>query len=951
MRLQFNEVRARAAEFAREWKDAHYEKGETQSFYNEFFEIFGIRRRRVATFEERVKLLDDKSGFIDLFWPGTLLVEQKSAGRSLEAAYAQALAYGDGLKPEQFPRYILLSDFQTFELYDLETREQTAFALADLPAHVEKFGFIMGVEKRSFKDQDPVNIVAAELLGQLHDSLKSNRYEGHDLEQFLVRLLFCLFADDTGIFQRGIFEDLIRDFTREDGSNVGSFINEAFEVLNTPEDRRQANISAELNQLPYVNGELFAERLPTPYFTAAMRGQLITLCEFSWEKISPAIFGSLFQSVMDGAERRKAGAHYTTEKNIMKVIGPLFLDGLRAEFEHLKGLKRERDKRLRAFHDTLANLHFLDPACGCGNFLVIAYRELRQLELDVLLALAAEDRDAQGQLQRKLDVTGLSRVDVDQFAGIELFEFPARIAETAMWMMDHIMNNALSQAFGQVYARIPLKKSPVIRHGDALEVDWADVLAPERCDYVLGNPPFIGAKYQSAQQRQQVRSIAGLGGSGGTLDYVCAWFIKAGAYVNAGGKRAGIGFVSTNSITQGEQVAQLWPILFDRCKLEISFAHRTFAWGSDARGKAHVHVVIIGLTPRGREPAEKRLFSYEHVNGEPVESRHGSLSPYLFDASLLADPHVVVEEVSRPINGAPKMITGSKPIDGGYYTFGDDQAAALRSIDPVAHKYLRPFIGAREYINGLSRWVLCLQKADPSDMRSSPEIRKRIQAVAEFRRGERAPEQSQNRPAQARSPVTVALAGQPTLFHVNVLPEAAFLAVPQTSSERRQYLPIGWLEPPTVPSDKLRLLSSAERWQFAVLTSAMHMAWMRAITGRMKSDYMYSVGVVYNTFPWPPLTDADKAKLDALGQAILDARAVFPDATLADLYDPDTMPPALRKAHRDNDRAVDRLYRKAAFASDRERVEHLFMLYEQLKNPVIAATKDKPKRARRRTAK
>jgi hypothetical protein len=935
MRLQFNEVRARAAEFAREWKDAHYEKGETQSFYNEFFEIFGIRRRRVATFEERVKLLDDKSGFIDLFWPGTLLVEQKSAGRSLEAAYAQALAYGDGLKPEQFPRYILLSDFQTFELYDLETREQTAFALADLPAHVEKFGFIMGVEKRSFKDQDPVNIVAAELLGQLHDSLKSNRYEGHDLEQFLVRLLFCLFADDTGIFQRGIFEDLIRDFTREDGSNVGSFINEAFEVLNTPEDRRQANISAELNQLPYVNGELFAERLPTPYFTAAMRGQLITLCEFSWEKISPAIFGSLFQSVMDGEERRKAGAHYTTEKNIMKVIGPLFLDGLRAEFEHLKGLKRDREKRLRAFHDRLAGLHFLDPACGCGNFLVIAYRELRQLELDVLLEIRqSAQRD---DMTKDFYAATLSRVDVDQFAGIELFEFPARIAETAMWMMDHIMNNALSQAFGQVYARIPLKKSPVIRHGDALEVDWADVLPPDRCDYVLGNPPFIGAKYQSAQQRLQVRSIAGLGGTGGTLDYVCAWFIKAGAYVNAGGKRAHIGFVSTNSITQGEQVAQLWPILFDRYALEISFAHRTFAWGSDARGKAHVHVVIIGLAPRGSEPAEKRLFSYDHVNGEPVESRHGALSPYLFDAGGLADPHVVVEEVSKPINGARRLRTGVQMIDDGHLTFSDEDKGSFVLSEPESENWFKKYVGGDEYINGFYRWILYLRDISPAELRQLPNVRDRVSEVRNYRN------------ASTRES-TVRMADSPTRVGVDERLESDYLVIPNTSSERRSYVPIGWLSPDVIANQKLRILPDAAHWEFSILVSGMHMAWMRAITGRMKSDYMYSVGVVYNTFPWPDLDDHAKAKLDALGQAILDARASFPEATLADLYDPDTMPPALRKAHRDNDRAVDRLYRKEAFGSDRERVEHLFMLYERLKNPIIAATKDKPKRGRRRTA-
>ena len=934
MRLQFNEVRARAAEFAREWKDAHYEKGETQSFYNEFFEIFGIRRRRVASFEERVKLLNNKSGFIDLFWPGTLLVEQKSAGRSLEAAYKQALDYCDGLKPEQFPRYILLSDFQTFELYDLETREHTAFMLADLPSHVEKFGFVMGVEKRSFKDQDPVNIVAAELLGKLHDSLKANGYDGHDLEQFLVRLLFCLFADDTGIFQRGIFEDLIRDFTREDGSNVGGFINEAFEVLNTPEDRRQANISAELNQLPYVNGELFAERLPTPYFTAAMRDELIVLCEFHWEKISPAIFGSLFQSVMDGAERRKAGAHYTTEKNIMKVIGPLFLDDLRAEFEHLKGLKREREKRLRAFHDRLAGLHFLDPACGCGNFLVIAYRELRQLELDVLLALSETERDAEGQFQRKLDVTGLSRVDVDQFAGIELFEFPARIAETAMWMMDHIMNNALSQAFGQVYARIPLKKSPVIRHGDALEVDWADVLPPDQCDYVLGNPPFIGAKYQSAEQRQQVRALAGLGGTGGTLDYVCAWFIKAGAYVNAGRKRAHIGFVSTNSITQGEQVAQLWPILFDRHRLEISFAHRTFAWGSDARGKAHVHVVILGLAPRGGEPAEKRLFSYDHVNGEPLESRHGALSPYLFDAGGLADPHIVVERRGDPFFDVPVVRFGSQPIDGGHLIVDYDEGVALREAHPELGDFIRPFIGAQEFLNGGDRWIFALKGASPTIL-AHPVVKERLKAVRASR-------------LASKRPVTQQLADFPSEFAFTTLPSEPFLALPSVTSERRDYAPIGYLLPPIVPSNLLNVGLQAERYHFAVLTSAMHMAWLREIGGRLKSDYRYSIGIVYNTFPWPELSDKAKAQLEVSGQAILNARAAFPDATLADLYDPDTMPPALRKAHRDNDRAVDRLYRREAFGSDRERVEHLFMLYERLKNPIVAATKDKPRRRRRK---
>lgn len=524
MRLSWNEIRARAADFAREWSDAHYEKGETQSFYNEFFEVFGMRRRKVAAFEEPVRLLGDKRGFIDLFWKGVLLVEQKSAGRDLARARKQALDYFPGLQDHELPRYVLLCDFQTFELIDLDTREETRFALADLPAHIEAFCFVVGVEKRVFHDQDPVNIIAAELMGKLHDALKASGYVGAPLERLLVRLLFCLFADDTGIFdERGMLETFIRDRTATDGSDLGPKLSQLFQVLNTPSDQRQQSLDEDLARFPYVNGDLFAQPLPIPAFDTAMRDRLIDACGFSWEKISPAIFGALFQSVMNAKERRAKGAHYTTEKNILKVIEPLFLDDLRAELGRIRDLKRGRDAALRAFQDKLAGLRLFDPACGCGNFLIIAYRELRALEIEVLHALYPT-----GQLD--LEAAALSRVDVDQFYGIEIDEFPARIAETAMWMMDHIMNNRLSLEFGQVFARIPLKAAPHITHGDALEIDWAEVLAPDRCDYVFGNPPFIGAKIQSDAQRAQVRRIAALGKSGGTLDYVAAWFIKAGEY-------------------------------------------------------------------------------------------------------------------------------------------------------------------------------------------------------------------------------------------------------------------------------------------------------------------------------------------------------------------------------------------------------------------------------------
>lgn len=527
MRLSWNEIRARAAAFAAEWADAHYEKGETQSFYNDFFEVFGVRRRKVATFEEPVRLLGDRRGFIDLFWKGKLLVEHKSAGRDLARARTQALDYFPGLKDHELPRYVLACDFQTFHLTDLDTREEVRFALADLPAHVEAFGFIVGIERRVFQDQDPVNIVAAELMGKLHDALKDSGYDGAPLERLLVRLLFCLFGDDTGIYDElGLFESFIRERTREDGSDLGPWLAQLFQVLNTPPERRQNNLDEDLAKFPYINGDLFAEPLPIPAFNREMRARLLEACGFSWEKISPAIFGALFQSVMNAAERRKKGAHYTTEKNILKVIEPLFLDELRAELSRIKGLKRGREAALRAFQDRLAGLQLFDPACGCGNFLIIAYRELRALEIEVLKALHPS-----GQLD--LEASALSKVDVDQFHGIEIDEFPARIAETAMWMMDHIMNNRLSHEFGQVFARIPLKAAPHIVHDDALDIDWAEVLPPERCDYVLGNPPFIGFVMRGEKQQNQAGALmARLGASGSRLDYVAAWFLKAGEYIS-----------------------------------------------------------------------------------------------------------------------------------------------------------------------------------------------------------------------------------------------------------------------------------------------------------------------------------------------------------------------------------------------------------------------------------
>ncbi len=931
MRLSWNEVRLRAAAFSEAWKDASYEKGETQSFYNDFFAVFGVQRRNVARYEQHVAKLDNRSGFIDLFWPGVLLVEQKSAGRDLARAYEQAAEYFDALPERDRPRYILVSDFRTFDLHDLDERQSVTFPLADLPGKVEAFGFILGVQRRAFRDQDPVNIQASELVGRLHDALSDAGYKGHDLEQFLVRLVFCLFADDTGIFEpRDILLDFIETRTGADGVDLGPLISQLFQELNTPEDGRLATLDADLEQFPYVDGDLFRFPLRIPSFDSEMRRKLLDACKFDWSGISPAIFGALFQSVMDPAERRAQGAHYTTEKNILKVIEPLFLDDLRGEFERLKARKgSSRLAGLRKFQARLGDLTFFDPACGCGNFLIIAYRELRLLEMEVIREIRVVTSTTG---QEVIDVGSESMVDVDQFYGIEIGEFPARIAETALWMMDHVMNNRLSLEFGQTYARIPLHKSPHIVHDDALEIDWGAVLPPESCSYVFGNPPFVGAKLQTPRQREQVRRTIALGGNGGTLDYVAAWFVKAGEYLDRTSGR--IGFVATNSVTQGEQAGQLWPVLLGRYGLEIAFAHRTFAWGSDARGEAHVHVVILGLDRREHARPHKRLFTYPALDAEPEESRPRAVSPYLIDAAGLADPHVTVREENAPINGMRRLVIGSKPIDGGQYIFDAAQRRALLESEPGAAQFLRPFVGSREYLQGGERWILALHDASPSELAQLPLVKQRVAAVRQYRLA------SDSEPTQQ-------LAQTPTLYHVNVVPTVPFLVIPEVSSERREYVPIGWLEPPVIPSSLVRVLEGATLRDFALLTSAMHMAWLRHVGGRLKSDYRYSIGLVYNTFPTPP-AGKDRSVLEPLAQAVLDARAAHEKAVLADLYDPDLMPPRLRRAHQALDRAVDRLYRPKRFQSEAERLEHLLTLYEALRRPLAAEMRAGPRRRAKR---
>jgi len=895
--LSLNEIRARAGKFAENWKDAHYEKGETQSFYNEFFDVFGIKRRNVAIYEKAVKKLNDKNGFIDLFWPKVLLVEQKSAGRDLKKAMKQAEEYFLNLDPKERPRYMLACDFQNFQLVDLDESVEYNFKLSELPDKIENFNFMRGITQHEIKEEDPVNIKASEMMGKIYDELKKSGYGQHDMEFLLTRLTYCLFADDTGIFESHILQKYLKNRTAEDGSDLGNKMIQLFEVLDTEEKSRQLHLDEELAKFPFINGDLFHGMIETPAFDSKMRDLLIQASEFNWSKVSPAIFGSLFQSVMNEEERRESGGHYTQESNIMKVIEPLFLDELREEFERIKSIKsNHRKKELEKFQDKLANLKFLDPACGAGNFLIISYREIRRLELDVIRELYDKER-------KLLNVSGLSKVNVDQFYGIELNEFSCRIAETALWMMDHIMNMELSQDYGISYARIPLKKQSYITNMDALEIEWNEILPALECSYILGNPPYGGAKVQSVKQRDQIKRIANIGKSGGTLDYVCSWFLKAGQYVN---EETPIGFVATNSITQGEQVGQLWPILFEKYGLKINFAHRQFKWESEARGKASVIVVILGLAKNNQN---KRLFHYD--TEKIVEENPKYILPYLIGST----EHLpIVKETSKSLNGLPQMKMGSKPIDGGHYIFSDDEKNEFLAIEPNAKSLLRPFVGAKDFLNNDYRWILTLHDVEPKELRNLPETRKRMAAVRSFR-------------LESKSAGTRELAETPRRYHLNVIPIEPFLVVPAHTSEKRDYIPIGYLKPPIIPSNAILVVEDASLELFGLLISKMHMAWVKVICGRLKTDFRYSAGVVYHTFPIP------KAGYDTLKQyaeKILDIRANYADQTLADLYDPDTMPSDLKKAHNNLDRAVEKLYRKKPFDSDHERIEYLLSEYEEM---------------------
>jgi len=900
MPLSWNDIKARAAGFERRWRDASDERSQAQEFWVDFFDIFGVRKPRVASFEHAVKKHGGGKGFIDLFWPGVLLIEHKSRGKDLARAHDQAMAYFPGLKERNLPRYVLVSDFARFRLFDLEEGSDVEFTLAELPKHIKRFAFVAGYRTQTIRPQDEVNVKAAQKLGVLHDALRASGYDGHPLELLLVRLLFCLFADDTGIFQPAqSWRAWLEERTAVDGSDLGPQLAALFQVLNTPDERRSAKLDEQLRAFPYVNGRLFEEMLPLASFDAAMREQLLDASALDWSVISPAIFGAMFQSISDDKARRALGAHYTSEENILKLIKPLFLDELRAEFERVK---RQRN-RLFEFHKKLRSLVFLDPACGCGNFLVITYRELRLLELDVLRAAYADG-------QQTLDVHTLVNIDVDQFHGIEIEEFPAQIAQVALWLVDHQMNVRVGDEFGAYFARIPLKATPHIVHGNALRLDWDDVLPAERCSYVLGNPPFIGHQNRSPEQAADMTAIWGSDGRFGRLDYVTAWYACAARYLQ-GQERIRCAFVSTNSICQGEQVGTLWAWLLER-GIRIDFAHRTFKWSNEASGKAAVHCVIVAFG-MGDRPG-KRLFEYAEVDGEPHEVAATNINPYLVDG-----PNVVLPSRAPKPPGLPLMTKGSQPTDGGHLLLDQRERDELLAVEPAAKPWMRRYLGAEELLHATPRWCLWLKGIDPRTLRGLPSVLQRVQAVREVR---------------LVSPTAAVreAAESPTLFTQDRQPETTYLAVPAHTSELRRFIPIAFLGPETVASNALRICPGATLFHFGVVMSTMHNAWVRYTCGRIKSDLRYEPNV-YNTFPWPEVDEAQRKAIEAAAQGVLDARAAYPGNSLADLYDALAMPLPLRKAHQKLDAAVDAAYPrpgKKGFDTDAERVVHLFERYRAL---------------------
>lgn len=900
--LSQEEIRFRAAKFARERRRELNRESEARGFLAAFFQVLGLTRWRVISRARQIEMADG-TPCTELFWKGKIIIRLLAGGADLSTAAATALEKVSQLPHHEVPHFLLVCDGKNWHYRDLASGTEADFTLTALPEHIHLFHDLAGYEQVTCQEEDPVNVKAAELLGTLNDRLAAAGCTGHALELTLVRILFCLFAEDTGILPRNSFRDYILSTTAEDGSDLPARLAELFLTLATPPAERAGGADESLRGFPCISRELFGEPASAGEGTAAVRAALLDCCEPDWGMISPAIFGSMFQCILKPEERRVLGAHYTSERNILKLINPLFLNDLRAEFDSIRHDKSNRkEARLRAFHTRLAALTFLDPACGCGNFLVIAYRELRRLELAVISEREQMEKGQSGT-DWVLTANDVCLVNVNQFHGIEIEAFPAQIAQVAMWLMDHQMNLEAGNYFGEPYARIPLTATAAIVHANALRTDWDELIPRGELHYILGNPPFSGARYMSKEQKMDLMQVfTGVPGAG-DLDFVAAWFKKSADYMRGTGIRTAL--VATNSLSQGQTVGLLWQHLLKELGATITFACRTFKWSNEARNNAAVHCTITGFTLT--EPPAEKLLTDESGDTRRVPHING----YLVGA-----PDIFITNRRKPLCPAPEMGTGNKPIDDGNYLFTAEEKAAFLAEEPQAERFFRPWLGSRELIHGVPRFCLWLGDCTEAELAELPQCRRRIEAVKEFR-------------ARSGSAPTRALAARPARFHVENMPAGSSIAIPKVSSENRRYIPMAFLEPPTLCSDLLQLIPGATLYHFGVLTSAMHMAWTRAICGRLKSDYRYSNKLVYNNFPWPQATEADRERISGLAQDVLRARALYPDRSLAELYAPHSMPKELLAAHRKLDAAVDDAYGQA-FTTEAERTACLFKLYDRL---------------------
>lgn len=908
--LSLNEIRTRCAQFVLDWQDSTGdERQEAQSFVRDLLMAYGISETKAALYEKRVQRSSTgNQGYIDALIPGLLLVEMKSAGKNLGLAEIQAMDYIQHLPDFESPRYILTSDFKHFRLLDLhapEGKDITKFSLQELPKQAEALGFLAGYTTRSFGNQaqEEASIKAAKIMANLYEALEGSGYSDHEASVFLVRTLFALYADDSGVWSRDSFTAFIESRTAPDGSDLGPQLNMLFQVMNQPLDKRSTNLDELLAKFPYVNGGVFAEPLTMPSFDKKMRDQLLTACAFDWSDISPAIFGSLFQAVKSAEARRELGEHYTTETNILKTIEPLFLDELRDKFKTASN----DVNALKSLRKEIAEIRIFDPACGCGNFLVVSYRELRQLELEILLRLQ-ELGDTTSIPTLYFERSDLA-VQLDHIYGIEIEEWPARIAQTALLLAEHQANMAMEKALGKAPTILPLETVNGIHIGNSLRLDWMSVVAPSEHVRIVGNPPFLGHISRSVEQTQELKDVWGRDDIG-RLDYVTGWFKKASDFFgNFDGRFA---FVSTNSITQGEPVPALFAPLFES-GWRIRFAHQTFAWVSEAPGAAAVHCVITGFD-RDTSASSARLFTYGSLKSEAVEQNVDHLNAYLAPAI-----NVFVEQRRDVLSPSLQPVSmGSMPRDGGNLLINDQVEYELVVSDPIAANYVRPFVMGNEMINNISRWCLWLEDLNPADAQKSPVLKKRLEAVAESRRASSAESTRQ-------------MATTPHLFGQRSQPDVSYIAIPSVFSESRLWATVISLPAETIAGNKVYKSEDPDGFAFAIASSSMFITWQKSVGGRLKSDPNFSNTLVWNNLPLPEVSPELRSQIIDAGKGVLAARALHPERSLADHYNPLAMAPELLKAHSALDKVVDKAFGATRILkSNEERQAVLFERYQEL---------------------